>query len=116
MIQNRHADNSIPTYLLHRRNGRKAFQDGLRDRSAFARITTRLERVELGNVGDHKNVGSGVFELRIHYGPGYRVYYAYSGNQIVLLLLGGDKTTQERDIETAIAYWKHYQENKTCDQ
>jgi putative addiction module killer protein len=63
-----------------------------------------------------KNVGSGVFELRIHYGPGYRFYYAHSGNQIVLLLLGGDKTTQVQDIETAIAYWKHYQENKTCDQ
>ena len=99
--------------------GEKPFKKllyGLRDRSAFARITTRLERVELGNAGDHKNVGSGVFELRIHYGPGYRVYYAHSGNQIVLLLLGGDKTTQKQDIETAIAYWNHYQENKTCDQ
>src|ERR1035437_2462068 len=99
--------------------GEKPFKKwlyGLRDRSAFARITTRLERVELGNIGDHKNVGSGVFELRIHYGPGYRVYYAHSGNQIVLLLLGGDKTTQGQDIETAIAYWKYYQENKTCDQ
>ena len=99
--------------------GEKPFRKwlyGLRDRSAFARITTRLERVELGNVGDHKNVGSGVFELRVHYGPGYRVYYAHSGNQIVLLLLGGDKTTQEQDIETAIAYWKKYQENKSCDK
>ena len=99
--------------------GEKPFKKwlyGLRDRSAFARITTRLERVELGNVGDHKNVGSGVIELRIHYGPGYRVYYAHSGDQIVLLLLGGDKSTQDQDIETAIAYWKHFQENKTCDQ
>ena len=77
----------------------------MRDRSAFARITTRLERVELGNVGDHKN-----------YGPGYRVYYAHSGDQIVLLLLGGDKTTQAQDIETAIAYWKKHQENKLCDK
>ena len=57
-----------------------------------------------------------MFELRIHYGPGYRVYYAYSDNQIVLLLLGGDKTTQKQDIETAIEYWSHYQENKPCDQ
>lgn len=99
--------------------GEKPFKKwlyGLRDRSAFARITTRLERVELGNVGDHKNVGAGVFELRVHYGPGYRVYYAHSGNQIVLLLLGGDKTTQEQDVETAIAYWKKHQENKSCDK
>ena len=96
--------------------GEKPFKKwlySLRDRAAFARITTRLERVELGNVGDHKNVGSGIFELRIHYGPGYRVYYAHSGNQIVLLLLGGDKTTQEQDITTATAYWKQYRENKT---
>jgi putative addiction module killer protein len=99
--------------------GEKPFRKwlhSLRDRSAFARIATRLERVELGNVGDHKNVGSGVFELRIHYGPGYRVYYAYSGNQIVLLLLGGDKSTQEQDIVTAVAYWKNFQENKSCDK
>ena len=89
---------------------------GLRDRAAFARITTRLARVEIGNVGDYKNVGSGVFELRIHYGPGYRVYYGHSGNEIVLLLLGGDKTTQAQDIATAATYWKHYRENKTCDQ
>lgn len=99
--------------------GEKPFKKwlyGLRDRAAFARITTRLARVELGNVGDHKNVGSGVYELRVHYGPGYRVYYAHTGNEIVLLLLGGDKTTQAQDIATAAAYWKNYQENKICDQ
>lgn len=82
----------------------------LRDRAAFARIATRLERVELGNLGDHESVGSGVMELRIHHGPGYRVYYAFSGDQIVLLLVGGDKRTQKKDIQTAISYWKDHQE------
>ena len=106
------------TYYTDTR-GEKPFKKwlhDLRDRSAFARITTRLQRLELGNAGDHKNVGTGVFELRIHYGPGYRVYYAFSGNQIILLLLGGDKTTQDQDISTATAYWKRHQENISCDK
>ena len=96
--------------------GRKPFREwlyGLHDRAAFARITIRLERVELGNLGDHKSVGAGVLELRITHGPGYRVYYALDGNQVVLLLIGGDKSTQTRDIEAAKAYWKDHQERKS---
>ena len=73
----------------------------LRDRRAKARIDARLRRFTLGNPGDVKSVGDGVQELRIDYGPGYRVYFAQVGQLVVLLLAGGDKSTQLTDIETA---------------
>lgn len=73
----------------------------LRDTSAIARIQTRLDRVAVGNFGDVKPVGEGVSELRIKYGPGYRVYFTRRGNTVVLLLCGGDKSTQPRDITHA---------------
>ena len=93
--------------------GKEPFRDwlyGLRDRAAFARITVRLDRVELGNFGLCKSFGNGVFELKIDYGPGYRVYCAISGKTVVLLLLGGDKSTQVKDIETAKSYWASHRE------
>ncbi|MBU6206393.1 MAG: type II toxin-antitoxin system RelE/ParE family toxin [Alphaproteobacteria bacterium] len=74
---------------------------GLRDGMAQKRILIRLGRLELGNFGDAKSVGSGVSELRIHYGPGYRLYYTLQGQELVLLLCGGDKDSQARDIELA---------------
>jgi putative addiction module killer protein len=74
----------------------------LRDREARARILTRVERLGQGNPGDHAVVGPNVFEMRIDHGPGYRVYYTRRGPLLVLLLVGGDKRTQARDIETAI--------------
>jgi putative addiction module killer protein len=98
-------------------HGKKPFRDwflSLRDRAAMQRIAARLDRVAVGNLGDHKGVGSGVMELRITHGPGYRIYYAHDGDQVVLLLIGGDKSTQERDIETAKAYWKDHQERQRC--
>lgn len=76
--------------------------DGLRDRQGRARIAARLRRVELGNFGDVKPVGSGVSELRIDYGPGYRVYLTQRGLEVVILRAGGDKRTQSKDIEAAI--------------
>ena len=76
--------------------------DGLRDRQGRARIAARLRRVELGNFGDVKPVGSGVSELRSDYGPGYRVYLTQRGLEVVILLAGGDKRTQSKDIEAAI--------------
>ena len=74
----------------------------LRDRQARARINTRIRRLSLGNPGDVRPVGEGVSELRIDYGPGYRVYFVQRGETLVILLAGGDKRTQNRDIKTAL--------------
>ena len=82
--------------------------NGLRDRRARARIRVRLDRVSLGNLGDCRPVGGGVHELVIEYGPGYRVYFGEIGSRIVLLLTGGAKGTQQRDIDQAKAYWADY--------
>ena len=78
-----------------------AWIDGLKDRRAASRIAVRIVRVEAGNFGDAKSVGGRVSELRIPYGPGYRVYFTVKGEEIVILLCGGDKKTQRRDIELA---------------
>jgi putative addiction module killer protein len=75
----------------------------LRDRQAVARINARIRRLSLGNPGDVKPVGSGVSEMRIDYGPGYRVYFIERGTALIVLLAGGDKRTQDRDIKTAVA-------------
>ena len=75
---------------------------GLRDREARARITARIRRLSLGNPGDVKPVGSGVSEMRINYGPGYRVYFVGRGDMVVVLLCGGDKRHQDRDIARAL--------------
>jgi putative addiction module killer protein len=75
----------------------------LRDDRARARIDARIRRLSLGNPGDVRAVGEGVSEMRIDYGPGYRVYFVQRGNALIVLLAGGDKRTQERDIATARA-------------
>ena len=75
--------------------------EGLRDRRAVARIQARLRNVALGNLGDVRSVGDGVSEMRIHYGPGYRLYFMRQGAAIVVLLCGGDKDSQRRDIALA---------------
>ena len=76
--------------------------DDLRDIRARARIMVRIERLAQGNPGDVRAVGEGVSELRIHYGPGYRVYYKQQGRQLIILLAGGDKRTQSKDIQKAL--------------
>lgn len=74
----------------------------LRDQQAKARIQTRIRRLSLGNPGDVKPVGEGVSEMRIDYGPGYRVYFVQRGELLIVLLAGGDKSTQDREISTAL--------------
>jgi putative addiction module killer protein len=76
--------------------------DGLKDKLGARRIQARIDRAEDGNFGDCEPVGEGVSEMRIHYGPGYRVYFAQRGMEVVILLAGGDKSTQSRDIKTAL--------------
>jgi putative addiction module killer protein len=79
----------------------KTWLRDLRDTRAKARILARIDRLALGNAGDHKAVGEGVMELRIPYGPGYRVYYRQRGDIVVVLLCGGDKDSQRADIKLA---------------
>ena len=87
-----------------------AWFEALRDKQAARRIQARIDRVEEGNFGDCQPVGEGVSEMRIHYGPGYRVYLAQRGADIVILLAGGDKATQNKDIKTALGLAKQLKE------
>lgn len=105
------ADTAIEVREYQTEDGRKPFQEwlrNLRDREARVRVRVRLDRILLGNLGDTKSVGRGVSELRISYGPGYRIYFGQDGNRIVILLCGGDKRTQRQDIEEAYLFWADY--------
>ena len=84
----------------------------LRDRHARARILARLERLEVGNFGDSKFLRDGVNELRIDWGPGYRVYFGRDGRTVVVLLCGGDKRKQDADIKRAVELWQEYTNRK----
>ena len=103
--------------LVYRtREGRLPFDEWLRDlgdANAVARVLARLGRVRWGNLGDCKPVGEGVSELRVDYGPGYRVYLGQKGQTLVILLCGGDKRTQDRDIRLAQQYWNDYQQRES---
>jgi putative addiction module killer protein len=85
----------------------------LDDKKARARIAARLERVRLGNLGDCKPVGEGVSELRVNYGPEYRVYFGQHGRTVVVLLCGGDKRTQDQDPRLAKEYWREFREGES---
>jgi len=87
------------------------YVDSLKDRSAASRIRVRITRAKLGNLGDHKSIGYGIIELRIDYGPGYRVYVGLQGSELIVLLCAGDKSTQAKDIKKAISYWADYERN-----
>lgn len=88
--------------IIHTTEMFDAWFAGLKDKRAVRRIQARIDRIEDGNFGDCEPVGEGVSEMRIHYGPGYRVYFIQRGMEIVILLAGGDKSTQSKDIKIAI--------------
>lgn len=101
------------------RNGKAPFEEWmgtLRDKPTKARIFSRLDRLRLGNFGDCEPVGDGVFELRIHFGPGFRVYFGVHGADVILLLCGGDKSSQKRDIAAARRYWQEFTQNERNKQ
>lgn len=92
-------------------NQRRPYLDwllGLRDKKTKARILRHVARMQQGNLGDHKPVGDSVMELRLHFGAGYRVYFAQDGDTIVVLLCAGAKSSQRKDIERAKAFWNDY--------
>jgi putative addiction module killer protein len=97
--------------LYETQDGKVPFSDwmeSLETQPIYGKIMARLERVENGNFGNHHGVGEGVFELVIDFGPGYRVYFGQDGQHLVILLVGGSKSTQQSDIQTAKDYWRNY--------
>lgn len=99
--------------------GKRPFSQWLKeikDHLVKAKVRMRLARLEMGNFGEYKSVGEGVFELKIDLGPGYRLYYGKVGKKTVLLLCAGDKSTQQSDIEKAKAYFTDYQSRGDCDE
>jgi putative addiction module killer protein len=84
--------------------------DELKDRSGRARILVRVDRLIDGNPGQHRDLTDGVSELKVDFGPGYRIYYTQRGDRLLLLLIGGDKSTQQKDIATAIRLAKSFKE------
>ncbi len=86
------------------------------DRMNRARILTRLDRVEQGNLGDYKPLGKGLFELRFTFGPRYRVYFGMENRTLILLLAGGSKATQKKDIKQAQLFWDMYKRNSTDER
>ena len=95
-------------------NGREPFTEWFesRDQKTRSRIRTRLGRLESGYFIDCKSIGEGIFESRFHFGAGYRIYFGIVDNTIILLLCGGDKSSQTRDIERAKTYWQNYKETQ----
>ncbi|MEL6928190.1 MAG: type II toxin-antitoxin system RelE/ParE family toxin, partial [Cyanobacteria bacterium J06600_6] len=106
-------EKTVLTYVT--KEGKSPFNNwlnGLKDRKARAIIRTRINRVRLGNLGNCKSLGEGISELKIKFGAGYRVYFGQEGKKIVILLSGGDKSSQEKDIKGAKKYWKDYMERE----
>ena len=87
------------------------YVNSLKDRAGASKIRARVTRARLGNLGDHRGVGEGVVELRIDFGPGYRVYVGLHGETAIILLCAGDKSSQDRDIRLAQDYWSDYRRN-----
>ncbi len=98
--------------IFKENNGGAPYRDwerGLRDGTFRARVQARIASLRLGNLGKHKSVGGGVTELILEFGPGFRIYIGQVGSKVVILLCGGDKSTQTKDIKLAKEYWADYQ-------
>ena len=98
-------------FVFETRDGRVPFREWMnlvKGQPVYEKVVARLERIEEGNFGEHRSVGEGVSELVINFGPGYRVYYGLDGADIVILLVGGSKATQQKDIDAAKQYWRQY--------
>ena len=110
-------EKSVKHYLTP--DGRSPFYEwfkGLRDKRGKGAVLARIARLRLGNLGDWKSVGEGVCELRIHFGAGLRVYFAEDSENLVLLICGGDKSSQEKNIQKAKEYWNDYQETESSKE
>lgn len=108
-IRNR---NKVKVYV-DEKTGKEPFTewlDSLKDGMTRSKILKRIERLYLGNYGDYKILGDGVYELRLFFGSGYRVYFGKSARTLIILLCGGNKSTQKRDIKKAKEYWRKYNE------
>ena len=88
------------------------YVNSLKDWKAAAKISVRVTRAELGNLGDYEGVGHGVVELKINFGPGYRIYMGLQGQELIVLLCAGDKSSQKKDIQKAIDYWNDYRKTR----
>ena len=96
-------------------NGKEPYTEWLnklKDQVARARIRVQVDRLELGHIGGTKSLGEGLFELKMKFGPGYRVYYGYDGPNLIILLAGGDKDSQSKDIKMAKEFWNDYKKTK----
>ena len=106
-------ESKIEIKVLETDEGKVPFEewyDSLRDKLTKVRIRRRLDRIELGNFGDTESVGEGVYELRLHFGSGYRVYFGRVGSTVIVLIGGGDKSRQKKDIAQAKAIWRQYKD------
>ena len=105
--------------IYQTKEGRKPFEewiDSLKDKQAQIIIATRIARIKAGNLGLYRAIGSGVCELKINYGPGYRVYFGQAGTVMLVLLCGGDKKSQNKDIKMAWSYWNDYLKRSQKDE
>ena len=106
---------AVRLFIYETKEGRNPYSEwleGLKDKRTKGVIRARLNRVRLGNFGDCKAVGEGVFEFKIDYGPGFRIYYGREGKEVVILLCGGVKKSQKQDIKKAKEYWADYRSRK----
>ena len=109
-------EKSFDIRVYRTKNGVSPFKRwlaGIEDRNSLYVINERISRMRLGHFGNYRDLKDGVFELKIPYGPGFRVYFSVAGKKLILLLIGGNKSSQKRDIEQAKEYWNEFKKSRT---